>query len=267
MSSPTVTIDALDANGVRLLPSAAPEFAQALDPQRDRQIDVLAPYSVLIKNDTDKAIIAYSVRWYVTDLLGKPNAHEVTIFDFSTFESSSNLPPHTSRLVSVLSGFGSRGLRWDAGVDQINQLMALFMRQTSIVIRLEAVLFKDGSAIGPDGNDWVPRWKAYIDAERDVYTAARHAPPADIRAFLSKSVTAAFELARPMFQGEYRDDTHLLLAANRSGTYQQCYGLLRGYFATRLLTSLGEDGEESTMQSLKEIIDSKIYPSVHREEF
>ena len=40
----------------------------------------------------------------------------------------------------------------------------------TIEIALDAVLFADGSAIGPDTEDQIPKWKAWNEAEKEVYT-------------------------------------------------------------------------------------------------
>jgi hypothetical protein len=43
MSQPSITISALNADGVYLFPSTAPEFTQALSPARPKELDVLLP--------------------------------------------------------------------------------------------------------------------------------------------------------------------------------------------------------------------------------
>ena len=181
MSQPSITISALNAYGVYLFPSTAPEFTQALSPARPKELDVLLPYAVLIKNDTDKEIIGYSVRWNCRDASGNAGAPEVNRFDFSTF--SSVIAPHGSQLVSSSIGPISAEIQWSGDLQgETERLVSYYSRQQNIAVRLDAVLFKDGTAIGLDGNNWISRWKAHIDAEREVYGLASRAEPAELRA-------------------------------------------------------------------------------------
>ena len=268
MSQPSITLNSLDAEQVYLLPSSAPEFARALHPDRDKELDILLPYTPLIKNDSDKEVIAYSVRWICTDSDGKTGFPEASIFNFWTLRPGSNLPPHTSRLVSLIQGLGLGHPRLTQGRVDAERTVALFQKQRSIVIFLEAVVFEDGGAAGRDANHWIPRWKAYLDAERDVYGHVSQSVPAQLRASLGKFAATAFDLAQPLFQNELKDDsTHLYLATHHVDTYEDCYVLMRGYYAKEFLAKFEEYGLESTIQSVKEFIGSKKYPTIKRKEF
>ena len=268
MSQPTVTIVGLDpSEQVYLLPFSDPEFARSLDAGRAKELDVLFPYTPMIKNDSEKEVIAYSVQWICTDSVGKVRAHEVTIFDFMTFRPGSNLPPHASRLVSHIFGLGTPLARWSAASQtESSQLLASFQKQTSIVISLEAVVFEDGRAVGRDRNNWIPRWRAQIDAERDVYTEVSASSPGKVRGFLDKYREAAFERARPVFREQGKDVTYLSEAARHLTEYPDCYVVMRGLFALRVLEIVRADGEEAVIQEVKDYLGSKRYPNVRRKE-
>jgi hypothetical protein len=266
MSQPSVTMRSLEAEQVYLLASSAPEFALALHPDRNKELDILLPYTPLIKNDSDKEVIAYSVRWICTDTNGKTGASEANIFNFSTLRPGSNLPPHKSRLVSLIQGLGMGHPQLTQGRGDAERTVALFQKQRSIVISLEAVVFEDGSTAGRDRNHWIPRWKAYLDAERDAYGHVSQSSPAELRTSLEKLAATAFDVARPLFQNEQRESIHLYLATRHADTYEDCYVLMRGYYAKEFLAKIEENGEESTIQSIKEFIGSKRYPTIKRKE-
>ncbi|HVX66478.1 MAG TPA: hypothetical protein VHA11_07745 [Bryobacteraceae bacterium] len=266
MSQPAIMLTSLDAARVYLLPSTAPAFTEALDAERDSALDVILPFAVLISNDSAQEIIAYSIRWICTDTNGNIVVPEVTHFEFSSFHSAANLLPHGSRIVSNISGLGSRGLRWETVREDAVQLVDLFRRQHSIVISLEAVVFEDGGATGPDRNHWIPQWKAYIDGDRDVYGAvSRNAP--GLRGLLSGFAELGFERARPMFKDEHRDVDHLQLAANRAATYEECYVLIRVLFAAGLLERMDRQGEDKVIDAARDFTRSRKFPNIHRKEF
>ncbi len=264
MSQPLIKFSGLESGGVSLLPSSTPEFNQALDATRPKQLDVLLPFAVLIKNDTDQEIVGYSVRWNCRDASGRVEAGEWNRFDFSDF--SGVIAPRGTELVW---GPISASNEWNADLQRsVEQLLSYYSKQRRIVVRLEAVLFKDGTAVGLDGNNWITRWKAYIDSEREVYAEASRTAPAELRFSMKRLADAASDLARPMFRNEVDDDTtRLVLAANQSGTYETCHALLRGYFATRVLAMIEERNEDSAIKFVSEVIASKKYPNVYRKGF
>lgn len=81
----------------------------------------------------------------------------------------------------------------------VEQQLSYYSKQQAIVIRLEAVLFKDGTAAGFDANNWITRWKAYIDPERDVYQQASKTAPGELRSAMRKLADSASEVAMRMF--------------------------------------------------------------------
>ncbi len=63
MAQPPISYESLEAVHVHLLPPGSPEFAAKLDSAGQRIPGALVPYAVLIKNDSDRNIMAWSVRW------------------------------------------------------------------------------------------------------------------------------------------------------------------------------------------------------------
>jgi hypothetical protein len=60
-SNPLITISSLPAEGVILVGSSSPQFATAFKSTRAQGYDALLPYTVVIQNNTDQEIVAYSV--------------------------------------------------------------------------------------------------------------------------------------------------------------------------------------------------------------
>ncbi len=267
MAQPIITLESLGSDGVYLLPPTTSAAVRTLDPQRDDRLDVLLPYSPLIKNETTKQIIAYSVRWFCTNSNGKVLTPEVAIYDFSAFPSTTNLPAGAQRLVSHIPGLGSRGPVYAQVGDQVSDLLALFGTQETIVISLDAVVFDDGTTIGPDSKQWIARWKAHIDAERDVYTAVAHSNPAAVHGVLESFSMPAIERGKPFFKDAHLGIPHLQTAAQHATSYQEAYEYMRGVFALVLNEMIAQQGEAATIATVGGIINSKRYPAIRREGF
>src|SRR5438270_1454837 len=155
---------AIEGEGVHVLPAGGAELVNAICGDIPKEFEPLLPFAAVFRNDSDKEIIAYAVSWVCTNATGKRLRPEIAIFDFSTFRPGSNFPAHTARLVSNLIGLGSgRVPVSDYTIQESTDLLALFKKQQSIVISLDAIVFSDGIAVGPDSNNWIPRWKAFID--------------------------------------------------------------------------------------------------------
>jgi len=102
MANSSISLHSLDAGKVYLLGYGDPEYARALDPGRDVKQDALLPFTPVIKNGSDKTLLAYVVRWTCRNAKGQVSFPEVTIFDFSSFPSTSSVPPGGVRIVSHL---------------------------------------------------------------------------------------------------------------------------------------------------------------------
>ena len=70
----------------------------------------------------------------------------------------------------------------DGGVEnESNERLAFYEREVSIRISIETVVFVDGRLVGPDRKNWLPRWKAWIDAERDFVATMLNCSEIDLR--------------------------------------------------------------------------------------
>jgi hypothetical protein len=252
-SAPRVTVSSLDAYKVVLLPWPHPDFARALKPGMAKEFDALLPYTAVIKNDSDREVIAYSVLWNCVGVEGRATTAARTVDTFSILQRGANFLPHSSEVVSLQ-------LSLEAGASQVDmttkvsvdRLVDIFSQQISIDISLDAVLFDDGSAVGSDRAGWIPRWKAWLDAEREVLTTA-----------VQSSDTERINILRQFATGD-QDPGKLAALANHSADYGECLAHAKGYFSRSLLKELEEGNGETAMKNVRNIIGSKTYPSVHR---
>ena len=198
---PRITVSSLESEGVVLLSYGHPDFGRVFPAQKAPEYDALLPYIVMIRNDTDREITAYSVVWYST-------ATGLVTKKLRTTLPGVNLRPHSTQVVSLMSTLETGGPNVDPSTENaIRSLVAFFSRQAAVRISLEAALFDDGAAIGPDNEDWITRWKAELDAEKHVFTMATSSPASQVRAVLGQLAEPAIALARRQsgFQGRTLD--------------------------------------------------------------
>lgn len=163
-----------------VVPSEARENAEAL-----RSI------SVFLTNDTDHAVIAYSLKWEMVTNEGKtksetkeylaPNA----LIGGSPVDLIGVIQPHSTRFVSLApvveaanhlhgtgggagSGTGSQGE--STLQHHINSLEVRSAQYTKVTISLDSVLFDDGRFAGPDTRDRFGKIQAILKAHRDLLT-------------------------------------------------------------------------------------------------
>lgn len=259
MAQPTISYQSLDAAGVHLLPSTSPEFAAALDPSRPTAGDALLPYAVLLKNDSDRNIMAFSVRWTCLRPEGPPVTSDETDWNFSTLKPEDGIPAHRARLFSEISWLGTRHAPKDESTRQrADDRAALYRTMTSVVVSVEAVLFDDGTVAGPSHNGWGPRLIAMLDADRDLADEVLRTPSAgEVRKNMAGLRDSAY---LHLASGEPKDAFALARAANRATSYDECYTMIKAHHAARLLDSMDRVGDTIALQRLKDWRSQRKYP-------
>jgi hypothetical protein len=257
-SMPTITVESIDSANIHIHSFTSPQFQQALDPGRDTTLDGLLEYSVLLTNDSEKQIVAYSVRWLFTAADGTTTKSEVTVFDFSHFPSpsSSELPPHKSIFVTNVGP--ARSVR-DPRVLGLNdpQMIASFRAEKDIHIALAAVLFDDGSSDGKDPGAWISRWRAHMEAERDLFREAVTLPEDQLQSALANYVSQASEVARPIMAGLGTTKSgdfnpgQLFEAYRHAMSYEDQYAIYKGFKAVVVQDRLGRAGLVQTRKEMQ----------------
>ena len=264
-SEARVTVSSLDSDGVALLPSSHPDFGRAFRPGRAKGFDALLPYTTVIRNGTDREIIAFSVVYYCTKNGGKIVTPSINVFNFGNIDFSIGLPPGSAKIVSLSPELARGGASWSPRTEaDVKLLTDGYVSYAAIRISLEAVLFADGTAIGPDGANWIHRWKAWLEAEQDVYSKAAQSAPSELRPLLRRLAEPATDRVRA-HGGVGATSAWFGTLATHSENYTECVDLLRGVYATDMLTDL-DDGLISPIERVRTILVSKQYPKVHRKE-
>ncbi len=152
--------------GISLVSSSDPAFAglaSALVPSNAPNLAAAFPYSFVLTNGTGQAIIALGVRWICTDAAGHVRTHDRAWIDLITPTSSGTVAAGADRLVTPILSPGA-----DADDDAVARELAGFQGAQSIAASLEAVILSDGTALGGDANNTVPRVEARLDAQKQV---------------------------------------------------------------------------------------------------
>ncbi|MBV8846135.1 MAG: hypothetical protein JO307_25285 [Bryobacterales bacterium] len=152
--------------GISLVSSSDPAFAglaPALVPPSAPNLAPTFPYSFVLRNGTGKAIIALGVRWTCTDAAGHVRTHDRAWINQITPTSSGTVAAGADRLVTPILSPGT-----DASA--IASELAKFQAQQSVSVSLEAVVLSDGTALGTDANNTIPRVQARLDAQKQVLT-------------------------------------------------------------------------------------------------
>ena len=255
-AQPAMTLVGLENDGVSLLGLRSPEFIAALDARRDTKADVLLPYSVLVSNRSKLGIIAYSLTWRCHDGSGKIVPHNITRWDFRALNVG--LGPGRSKLFSIVRGVGTPSTEPD---ERIRTIAGFYERQESIEVQLDLAVFADGRAAGPDPDHWLPRLRAWMEAERDLQSGvAGLRRPEDVEAFVL-SAARSVDLSDP---GKATAD--LARRVNTARSFGEAYGLARTYFAAWMALGAQKSGYGAVLEQVRQNMTSRRYPVIHREE-
>jgi hypothetical protein len=259
---PVVTVYSLEASGVELISSTHPDFDHSFGSGRSVQYDPILPYTVVIRNKSDREVIAHSVIWFCTGADGWVNRQSRTTFNFSTLQPGTNLPPHSSQVVSFLGDLEAGGHNPHGMIEAMNRMVECYSKQIAIRISLEAVLFDDGTAVGPDTGGWIDRWRAELDADKEVLTKSIQGSPDSARTVLKEYSEHALAIARE--KGD-QDFAVLPIMSERSTDYSECFNLMKGYFARRLLDEI-EENSDTALERIRAKLKTKKYPNIKRKE-
>ena len=264
-ADPIITVRSLDADGIRLLPHGSSEFtaaAQTVASIEERK--ALLPYTVLLKNTTNRNVIAYSVRWTPTGVDGiavKPQL--LTPRNFITFRGGAAIAAGESKLVSFVDGLTLPPEAQNPALHRRMLQAAEFYRsQRSIEISLELVILDDGTAIGPDQDGKLAILKAWVDAERDFSRQALDVKDPEAFASMVRQIRGeGFQMLGPEYPKTLNS---LYLAAEISTEYEACFRFARSYFALQVTDWIDQTDVKSAQQRLSSITGTKQYPTIHR---
>lgn len=261
---PNISIAQFKNKDVTLIPFGDPGFSAALTSQPAVGYQALLPYTVAIRNNSDKHIIAYTVIWSGVGSHGEVTSLGARVaYDFSRLPNGAILPAHQTRIASTLSSLESGGTYWDEHTARsVERIVQKLSTESSVTIGLDSILFADGSSVGPDTMHWCSRWKSWLEAEKAVFTVAVDTPQAQLSATLQEFLKPANEIFRREHARDINHFTDLAAMSDRSDSYNDCLALIKGYFAGAILEEIRK-GDMPTIENLRQSLRVKQYPSVH----
>jgi hypothetical protein len=181
----SIRVDGLEAGGVPLLSPTLPTFdalARPLLGERIADIGLkLKPMLVIVSNEAPQTIVALSLIWRVTHQGGHRTSSwshtsfpEVICGDVLVGDAPFGLEAGHKRIEAngiVIHRYGYLDAYYDQFLDQfVDQRNALLANAVDLQIELNAVIFADGSLIGPDDETALAdRFSGWVRAKQVWY--------------------------------------------------------------------------------------------------
>jgi hypothetical protein len=238
--------------GVQLHGQNHPLFSATLQSGRDTSGDSLLPYSVVIDNPTDFAIIAYAVEWRGVDASGKRIQHVLEYCDHRKLRA---IPAHSRALLSMVAGLNVPGVKLSS--KSVNHYLDIYSNAKSLEVSVDSLLFEDGSIAGPNANQWMAFAIGSLRAERDVSNAVANLPAtASLESLLQPWIQQAYAVVGP----GYTDLPGLYRWARHASSADDVYIAMRGHYAIELSNRSRQVGEAPTIDAVKRTRATKVYP-------
>jgi hypothetical protein len=204
-----ISVKDLPEHGVVILSPSHPTFENRMStllkdvPTAFQQAQV--PFSVFIENRSEKAVVAYSVKWEIVKADGNMAGNAVTFsnpsalmdgglsgYEHVLLMPGNSIPPQAARLISMggmaideRGGTGIGGIAGgtanpsdtkrlqeaaksqdiDAALDYMRRELQGYQ---NITVSMDGVFFADGKFAGPNTTQFFEKMQANIDAKRDL---------------------------------------------------------------------------------------------------
>jgi len=243
--------------GISLVSSSDPEFAglaSHLTPPSAPDLTPALPYSFVLRNGTGKAIIALGVRWTCTNAAGKTQTHDRMWINHTTAGNGGTVSAGADRLVTPILSVGT-----SLTPAKLAKELERFQGMLTITPSLEAVILSDGTALGPDANNTIPRVQARLDAEKHVLAsisaAWQQGGASALTEYLQGVITAA-----PLQHG----DMAAVKARTPSLAYAMVFSDVEREHATGLLKKASTDPGVVAAFAQRLLV-TRDYPDIHRQ--
>ena len=172
---PSITYTYPEKSGISINEASGSAFAAAignwLSPETKELLRPILPNSVIVNNQTDKAIVAVCVRWTLTDLEGRVTVDDMTLQTLikdRRFMADPGgavfMSPYTALNRKIELGKGTRVMESTFKWPDLNR----YAGQRAINISIDSVIFEDGTIIGPDQNKTAEKLSAWLRAEKEI---------------------------------------------------------------------------------------------------
>jgi hypothetical protein len=181
----SIRISGLDVNGVGLLSPLQPEFDELARPLLgDRIADVglrLKPMLVIVSNENVQTVVSLALVWLVTHEHGRTSRFwqhtsfpELICGDTAIHPNATGLASGQRRIEAnglVIHGWGYLDEYYDQFLGQfVDQKDALLADAIDLHIELNAVIFADGTLVGPDDESMLSDlFSASVSAKQEWY--------------------------------------------------------------------------------------------------
>lgn len=243
----------LAKDGLLLLLPQDPAYADELTKlqfEGKPGMDVARPDSVILKNNTNRALAAFALRWKIADPTGFLRTRDVmqlepmVLLDGGVAKTDQALiPAGASRLVTIEGLI----LRPESLKDFSSEFLQPGFSPKSV--QLDFAVFDDGEIVGPDEIGLLPTFKATFDAKQDLME--------EISAQLSQGKSLDAILNDLKKTSAPAPTTHAPLDPVST------YASLRQQYLDELITTDHNFGEQRALQSLRRH-KYKTRPNIHR---
>jgi hypothetical protein len=185
----TMNIQPIQTSQIKILPGISAEasalLAKTPNSENGELWPRLRPFSVLLVNSTEKTIIGYAAQWDFTMTDGTKRTHSYhygqpdalldngkTKIDAARRLHSKMIGPFSSQLVYPLAQIAlplqlTRPLSASAE-SELEDFEQLARLSTQVAFTLDAVLFEDGTVLGPDKTQFTAAYEASLAGEQQI---------------------------------------------------------------------------------------------------
>lgn len=178
-----IRITDFEEDGIRIMPPTHPGFDDLARPLIGRVADIglqLKPMLAIVSNESPRTVVSYSKRWtarYTGGRTSSIRSHtsfpETVCGDVLIARDPDAFPPGARRIETaslVIQGYAQSEPYYDQFLDQfIVEKDRMLAHAESLSIELEAVIFSDGTLVGPDPDGWLGDLFSRCVAEKQAW--------------------------------------------------------------------------------------------------
>ncbi|MGI8670782.1 MAG: hypothetical protein ACR2J3_13190 [Aridibacter sp.] len=187
------------SKGLTIIPASDPQYTEALSRfivgddsvNINRFINSIKPFSAILTNNTNQPLVAYRIKWELTDTSGK-----VKTFSFSDSvinylmtegvkiknygKASTLLMPGESRFISVVSKIpivtsASPRPIPEEMIDYANMVTESLSNTNEVKVELEGAFFANGKFVGDPNSNFYDHIRAQVSAKKDILVIVNRA--------------------------------------------------------------------------------------------
>jgi hypothetical protein len=261
----------LDDAGLTVVDATSPSFMteveKVIDSNMAKQASSVLPYSVVIKNNTGRYVWGFTVLYTFPDSKapsGNPHRMVISPSPGGPAVESGMLAPGSTYLITPVSGLIAssgdiagnrkvvphrRGEDLDSEIHKFNSSHG--SGRERIEVSVDAVVFEDGTLVGPDEGKLMSRVNSKIRANKDLADALGNLRGQELQAKLSFYRENGLQENLEPSAANSRSNIEIVASSY--------YITVRGNAAS-LLNILQSQGEPAVLQELEKMRSTKWFP-------